>query len=1037
MTTNYIGPIRDMLQQNYPQPSALWNFSADNQLAPDWLYATPANVWGQTYSQFKQAVAGSGPLELQTCTTASGPTQLCQAMDASMTAPGQTPQKLLTGHSDGLVDAIYDVMTSAEVLLDVTMLTPPTGRFLDAFKNALQYLSHKPDGKRPVVRILYSNPWPDIPPLTAGPFLQDITSHLDPARGLEIYVYVMSSSFSSWNHAKIVAADGARAIVGGHNMWGPHYLGRDPVFDVSMRLTGTAARHAQDFANGLWAYGQWRRDHLPRWISDWNPFVQLYQSAYRPAAGSGPSQIQAGVLPAPAMYGGAVARFPAAGSSGSVPVLSVGRGANTQSTYLLPTPGSYLFPFTEPGDEALVKLVSLAATSVRMSLQSFRLVYGVVAGWNPGLLNAIADALSRGVNIDVVISNPGAVAGGLTALTAPYDGDQPSTVNAKVVKTIVERLGSSRADAEQIVAQRLRIAAFRYSSDSVYPGNVPLPNHAKTVMVDDSAFYIGSQNMYSSNLNEFGYIVEDSVAARSYLDSYWTPLWNWSGSTVTSSIDADVETSEQVEAMQFIMTLQVDALLNLKWSSLLDQHSKATGDAAKSAIEESMDELIASAGFGTTSATVLEGLQQPFFTETPPSTEPTPEALRFVANLMSSPPLMVAFDKVVLTPAASVDAYNAAINSFLRSQGYSCTALEVLAAFSAMRDKTLAYWSGSYTTWLTDDGGICYANSSDSSAQPHAAQPHAAQPHAAQPRAAADAAAVPALGPLLVVDDQGVTFDGVAVAKFTYDDNVLTWSSSDGNATSALLQFGTVTRATFNDNFTGAECFGAIAYASAGSQGGPGTYSLYGRVSGSPGGAGSADRKSYTLAYVLGALGVVALLAMLGLYRFVSSRRQQDSLQRAQDDHDSDRDVTDNELEIVASPGRVQEASVIGTSLLRRRVNAGKATAEEMAPYESSMTVGQRRQLSSSVRELHEADTALLNPSARTLPDVVQTTGIQLDATITSLSGIFSSVGSELSAQSRKAIEESTRLADDIGTALDGLSTEQEEGEPFKFELED
>ena len=113
--TTYIGPIRDLLEQGHPQPNPLWNLSADNQLGAGWLWATPINEWGQTYSQFKQAVPGSGPLGLEPCTGTDEPTQLCQAMNASMTAPGQTPRKLLVGHSYLFVDAIYDVMTSAEV----------------------------------------------------------------------------------------------------------------------------------------------------------------------------------------------------------------------------------------------------------------------------------------------------------------------------------------------------------------------------------------------------------------------------------------------------------------------------------------------------------------------------------------------------------------------------------------------------------------------------------------------------------------------------------------------------------------------------------------------------------------------------------------------------------------------------------------------------------------------------------------------------------------------------------------------------------
>lgn len=1002
MSTNYVGPIRDLLQQKYPQPNPLWNFSSDNQLGAGWLYATPTNVWGQSYPQFKQAVSGSGSFNLATCTVADGPTQLCQAMDATMTAPGQTPQKLLVGHSDAIVDAMYDVMISAEVLLDVTSLSPPTGRFLSAFKNALLYLSNKPDGQRPIVRVLISNPLPNFPPVTAAPLLQDLTIQLDASKQMRVYVYVMSSSFASWNHSKIVAADGVQAIVGGHNMWDAHYLGQNPVNDVSMRLTGSAARHAQDYVNSLWVYGQYRSDRLPAWVADASGEKLRSQYAFAPPAGGGPSQDQGGVLPDPSMYATATAGFPAQATGGSIPVLAVGRAANTRLKYLLPTLQSYILPFSEPGDLAMAKLVSLAQTSVRMSLQSFRLAFGIVAGWNLDLLEAMADALNRGVDISVVLSNPGAVAGGLTKASAPYDGDNPSTINAKIVKTAVQRLGLSPAAAQQIVSQQLRIAQFRYSADATYPGNVPIPNHAKTIMVDDTAFYIGSQNVYSSNLNEFGYIVEDAASAQAYIDSYWTPLWTWSQGTVTIAIDPDQEISEQIEALQFLMALELDTMLNTEWSNLLAQYNSATDAATKSAIEEQLDEVIVNAGFDTTAETVLQ--------VTPPSTDATPEALRFVANLMNSPDLMAAFNTVVMTPAASVAAYNAAITAFLSGKGYSCTAQQVFAAFSTMRAKTFAYWTGSYTTWLTGDGGISVRD--DTAAVPE-----------------------PAFGPVLVVTSEGVTMDGVAITNFSYDNNALTWSTADGNATSASLQFGTVTRATLDDDFTGNECFGTITYPSAGGQGEAGTYSLYGRSASSPGPAGSPDNQSYTLAYVLTALGLIALLAVVGLYKFVSSQRQQDFLDKAQGKRDED--LTDGTPEPVTSQNRGDEIGVIGLSLVRRKVGAGQNTAEDLLPFESDMNLASRQRLVTSVKNLSTAETELQDPPASTLATTVQKTSSQVDTVITNLKGIFSSVQSKISANSRASIEQNTKLADEINVALDNLDTEQEKNEDLEFTIDE
>ena len=57
-------------------------------------------------------------------------------------------------------------------------------------------------------------------------------------------------------------------------------------------------------------------------------------------------------------------------------------------------------------------------------------------------------------------------------------------------------------------------------------------------MVDDRLFYIGSDNVYPVNLQEFGYIVDDRRAAAEVLDAYWTPLWQWSRRAALSGEEA-------------------------------------------------------------------------------------------------------------------------------------------------------------------------------------------------------------------------------------------------------------------------------------------------------------------------------------------------------------------------------------------------------------------------------------------------------------------------------------------------------------------
>jgi len=51
-------------------------------------------------------------------------------------------------------------------------------------------------------------------------------------------------------------------------------------------------------------------------------------------------------------------------------------------------------------------------------------------------------------------------------------------------------------------------------------------NHAKIVMVDDEAFYIGSDNAYGGGLAEFGLIIDDAAKTEDFKTNYWDVLWN-------------------------------------------------------------------------------------------------------------------------------------------------------------------------------------------------------------------------------------------------------------------------------------------------------------------------------------------------------------------------------------------------------------------------------------------------------------------------------------------------------------------------------
>jgi len=69
---------------------------------------------------------------------------------------------------------------------------------------------------------------------------------------MRVYLAWHTNSLTvAWNHAKIVAADGQMALVGGHNMESVPYLWANPVFDMSMMLSGLAAADAHHFADTM------------------------------------------------------------------------------------------------------------------------------------------------------------------------------------------------------------------------------------------------------------------------------------------------------------------------------------------------------------------------------------------------------------------------------------------------------------------------------------------------------------------------------------------------------------------------------------------------------------------------------------------------------------------------------------------------------------------------------------------------------------------------------------------------------------------
>jgi len=188
----------------------------------------------------------------------------------------------------------------------------------------------------------------------------------------------------------------------------------------------------------------------------------------------------------------------------------------------------------DEGQHAIIALMNAAETNLKLSLQDI----GPVGGsgtWPEPYLNALAGALSRGVEVELVLTNLNALPGGLNIGSASYsNGWTPLDVATKLVEYAAAHpeLAGNMRDA---VCNKLHATSLRQGPDEQWPDGRGLANHAKLVIADDTAFYLGSQNWYPAQLSELGYIVDDTATTRELLDTYFSKAWQASARAMTNT----------------------------------------------------------------------------------------------------------------------------------------------------------------------------------------------------------------------------------------------------------------------------------------------------------------------------------------------------------------------------------------------------------------------------------------------------------------------------------------------------------------------
>lgn len=488
-----------------------WSVSTDNRLDAGWLVQSPpAAHWGQPAAALvvpAQCTSGAScdvDFGLLTCATDAdcGARGRCVALAATRRSPSQTPRRLCAGHSDvALLDELHGLITSAQTAVDVTSLQPPDGRFEAALRNAITFLGAT--GRAVNVRLLVGA-FPVQGVVDARAVLARLTRDLPAGARVTVSFgnYRSSNVPPSWNHSKIVAIDGATALVGGHNLWTKHYLDGEPVHDLSVKAGGSIARHAHRYADLQWRWTCANRT----WITRLTGSVHAYTWSRGTTTDRCPGDI---VLPA-AQSGG-----------GDVAVIGVGRLAWVDKE-----------DDANPADLALVAMLEAAESSIRISQQDLGPVQVPVlglplSGWDEEVLDALGAAIVRGVDVHIVVSSPEASVGGLGPSQAPYaNGWTLDEVAAEIVEHAAAQPGAPQGAAlDALACRHLGVAPLRFSADDRWSGGGAPGNHAKLVLVDDVAFHIGSQNLYPAGLTEYGFIVDDAAAATALDASYWQPLW--------------------------------------------------------------------------------------------------------------------------------------------------------------------------------------------------------------------------------------------------------------------------------------------------------------------------------------------------------------------------------------------------------------------------------------------------------------------------------------------------------------------------------
>eukprot|EP00581_Thalassiosira_minuscula_P020018 CAMPEP_0183714334 /NCGR_PEP_ID=MMETSP0737-20130205/8881_1 /TAXON_ID=385413 /ORGANISM="Thalassiosira miniscula, Strain CCMP1093" /LENGTH=671 /DNA_ID=CAMNT_0025943241 /DNA_START=123 /DNA_END=2138 /DNA_ORIENTATION=- len=435
------------------------------------------------------------------------------------------------GHSDYLPEIMGEILSRTTVWADVLSLGPPDGRFMDSFKNALATIAENAaESEKPVtIRMMFGNIIGL--PTNCNAVRDMLTADLPEDANIHLWIGAWRRG-ASWNHAKIIAVDGKYLHTGGHNMWDGHYLDYNPIHDLSLELEGGCALDGHKFANDQWDFVESEHETFWGTIGSKMP-DHLPQAAHTRVTISEWPQGEASEH-APVFRASFVADL-AEEVEDAIPIITVGRyGALTN--------------VERPADDAFIAMFNSAQTIIRLALQDL----GPVCipntkiplpgtSWPKTYFAALGKAIwERGVDVEILLSNPASVPGSLTPLEGAYgNGWDCNDVSAELIKTIKEEFPDAEDDdLRQKVSDNLRVCFIREECGNTWEDGMTMGMHAKHFIIDDIALYIGSQNLYVCDLAEWGVVIDDEEKVKAMMDEYWNPMWEHSFTGEDVDVDA-------------------------------------------------------------------------------------------------------------------------------------------------------------------------------------------------------------------------------------------------------------------------------------------------------------------------------------------------------------------------------------------------------------------------------------------------------------------------------------------------------------------